>query len=166
MSELFTWVNGNVVELVITSFGLTIVSFVLFMITTLRFTKMSKIYTNLMKGQNGKNLEELLMKNLKLNEDNAQRLDNIERSLARLDAIAEKTVRHIGVVRFNAFNNVGSDQSFSVAMLDNRANGVVFTSLYGRELSQVYAKPIRDGKSSYLLTQEEQEAIEKAMTAK
>ena len=68
----------------------------------------------------------------------------------------------MGVVRFNAFSNTGSDLSFAVALLDDHDNGVVFCSLFGRSESRVYAKPISKGESSYLLTAEEKEALQKA----
>jgi len=68
----------------------------------------------------------------------------------------------IGVVRFNPFKEVGSDQSFSIAILDGNDNGVVITSLYTRDESRVYGKPIKAGVSEYNLSDEEKKAIEKA----
>jgi len=72
----------------------------------------------------------------------------------------------IGVVRFNPFKEVGSDQSFSVAILDGNDNGIVITSLYTREESRVYGKPIKGGFSEYNLSEEEKQAIEKAKNGK
>ena len=72
----------------------------------------------------------------------------------------------MGIVRFNPFSGVGSDQSFSVALLDKNDNGIVITSLYNREGNRVYAKPIKTGVSEYLLSTEEKSAIEKAQIAK
>jgi len=66
------------------------------------------------------------------------------------------------VVRFNPFSGVGSDQSFSIALLDSNDNGVVITSLYTRNENRVYAKPLKAGRSEYLLSAEEKNAIEKA----
>jgi len=71
-------------------------------------------------------------------------------------------VQKVGVVRFNAFEDTGSDLSFAVAILDAQLNGVVISSLYGREESRVYAKPVEAGGSRYLLTDEERRAIEEA----
>ncbi|WDL99160.1 DUF4446 family protein [Alicyclobacillus sp. ALC3] len=66
------------------------------------------------------------------------------------------------VYRYNAFSNQGSDLSFSVALLDEDQNGVVFSSIYGREESRTYAKPVMQGASRYPLTDEETSVISQA----
>lgn len=72
----------------------------------------------------------------------------------------------IGIVRYNAFKDVGSNLSFTLALLDNNNNGVVLNGIYSRDNSNIYAKPIKDGKSEYILSDEEKEAIEKAINEK
>jgi len=86
----------------------------------------------------------------------------LSQELKNLKAEADSAVQKVGIVRFNPFSEVGSDQSFSVALLDKNDNGVVITSLYTREGNRVYAKPIKSGASEYLLSKEEKTAIEKA----
>ncbi len=76
------------------------------------------------------------------------------------------SIQKIGVVRFNPFKEVGSDQSFSAAFLDGNDSGIVITSHYTREGNRVYGKPIKAGQSEYLLSEEEKEAIEKAKDEK
>ncbi len=66
------------------------------------------------------------------------------------------------MVRFNPFKEIGGDQSFSIALLDSNNDGIVITSLYGREGNRVFGKPIKNGKSRYLLSGEEKKAIEQA----
>ena len=65
-------------------------------------------------------------------------------------------------MRYNAFDTMGADLSFSVAILDSHNSGLVLTGLYGRDDLRVYAKPIKNGESTHLLTDEEKEAIRKA----
>lgn len=72
----------------------------------------------------------------------------------------------IGLVRFNPFKEVGSDQSFSIAILDGNDSGIVITSLHTREENRVYGKPIEAGLSKYNLSEEEKQAIEKAKYGK
>lgn len=79
-----------------------------------------------------------------------------------LEHAMPQTIRHTGLVRFNPFSDAGGDQSFSLALLDDRKNGVVISSLYGREINRVYAKPVQNGTSTYQLTAEEKRAIEQA----
>ena len=69
----------------------------------------------------------------------------------------------VGITRFNPFREIGGDQSFSIALLDDRRNGVVVTSYYGRELNRIYAKAIQNGSSEHELSKEEKEAINQAI---
>ena len=95
--------------------------------------------------------------------------ENLERNFEKLSNELENlkkesrfSIQKIGIVRFNPFSEVGSDQSFSIALLDKNDSGVVITSLYTREENRVYGKPIEAGKSAYSLSDEEKQAIEKA----
>jgi len=106
------------------------------------------------------NLKELLsqFKELKSN------FDQIAKELESLKKESRFFIQKVGIVRFNPFSDVGSDQSFSAALLDGEDNGVIITSLYTREGNRVYGKPIKNGKSVYLLSDEEKQAINKAKT--
>jgi hypothetical protein len=96
-----------------------------------------------------------------------QRLEQAVRTLNATDrrqqAEIEGAVRRVGLVRYDAFEDVGGRLSFSCAMLDDHANGVVVTSINGRQDTRVYAKPVNDGKSQYNLSVEEEEAIRQAL---
>ena len=95
------------------------------------------------------------------------RLESAVRSLAatdrRQDQLIEGAVRHVGLVRYDAFEDVGGRLSFSCALLDDHGSGVVVTSINGRQDTRVYAKPIADGRSVYNLSVEEEEAIRQAL---
>ena len=69
-------------------------------------------------------------------------------------------------MRFNPFNDLGGNQSFVIALLDNENSGFVISSLFVKEGNRVYAKAIRNGKSDHLLFDEEKEAIERAIRSK
>jgi Protein of unknown function (DUF4446) len=96
-----------------------------------------------------------------------QRLESAVRSLNSTDRrqqdLIEGTVRHVGLVRYDAFEDVGGRLSFSCAMLDDHGHGVVVTSINGRQDTRVYAKPITNGKSPHNLSIEEEEAIRQAL---
>jgi len=81
----------------------------------------------------------------------------------------EETVAHavqcVGVVRFDAFEDLGGMQSFAVAMLDQQGSGVVFCSINGQNETRIYAKPIEHGASRINLSGEEEEAIRRALGA-
>ena len=73
-------------------------------------------------------------------------------------------IQHLGFMRFNPFRETGGDQSFVLALADGHGNGTVISTLHNRELTRVYAKPLAAWQSTYPLTDEEQQTIEKART--
>lgn len=93
---------------------------------------------------------------------------DIIKRLEALEAEVKKSrgsLKKIGMMRFNPFGEVGGNQSFCIAILNDNNDGFVITSHYGREANRVYAKPIKASQSDYLLSKEEKEAIEKAMNS-
>ncbi|HQE93590.1 MAG TPA: DUF4446 family protein [Anaerolineae bacterium] len=124
-----------------------------------------------------KTLEERYRKILALAEDTDQatlvqlltRLDaqetctaGIEATLRQFVHVLPHTIQGHGVVRYSAFENVGGDQSFSLALVDARGNGVMLSGLHARDDTRVYAKPLTQWRSSYSLSAEEQQALGQA----
>jgi hypothetical protein len=102
----------------------------------------------------------------------AQRLDRLEQAVRvlngadkRQQVLIDGSVRHVALLRFDAFEDVGGRLSFSCALLDEHGTGVVLTSINGRQETRVYAKPVTERASSYHLSTEEAEAIRLAMAA-
>ena len=106
-------------------------------------------------GDSSDILRELAITLRNIEHDNRMR----DRDVSQLYSLLVGCVQKVAVVRYNAFHNVGSDQSFSVALLDSEDNGVVFSGIFGRDSSTTYAKPINAGMSDYVLTEEEEDAI-------
>ncbi len=75
---------------------------------------------------------------------------------------AKTALRGMSLVRYNAFQNTGSDLSFSLALLDENKDGIALSTIYGREESRTYAKPIQAGQSTYHLSVEEEKALRQA----
>ena len=69
-----------------------------------------------------------------------------------------------GLIKFNAFDDTGGGQSFALCLLDEKKNGIVLTSLHGRDTTRFYVKEISDGKSDQELSAEEKKALHKATT--
>lgn len=88
-----------------------------------------------------------------------QELQRMQMNVNELENQLSKKLNTPHLIRYNAFSQTGSDLSYSVAFLDGNQTGVVLTSIYGREESHTYGKPIIHGESSYLLTDEEQQVI-------
>ena len=125
-----------------------------------------KRYISFMKKLgNGNNVDELLKEYIKevesIKKDNAE----IKNYYTKLDSDIASCIQKVGLVRYNAFKDVGSDLSFAIALLDGNDNGVVFNGIYSREMSNIYAKPVENGNSKYTLSNEEIEAIDKAINS-
>lgn len=140
---------------------LAVLTFIALIVIILSFKlyKLSKRFAALLEVRPGVNLEELL---LRLAEKGDQLETQVQQLAANQQELKERSkgfIQHLGIVRFNAFEGMGSDLSFSLALMDEEGNGVVLSSLYGRDESRVYGKPLQGGQSSYLLTDEEKEAI-------
>lgn len=111
----------------------------------------------------GKNIKEDLdgyMRRVSTTEEEIRKLSLYYKEL---DNKSQKCLQKVGVVRYNAYKDTGSDLSFAVCLLDEHNDGVVFNGIYSRDMSNIYAKPIENGVSKYKVTPEEMEAIEKAI---
>jgi hypothetical protein len=114
------------------------------------------------RGKKAKDLEEILISlGNDLKKLNASK-EEIEKHLEAVERRLRKSVQNINTIRFNPFEDAGSNQSFAIAFLNEYGDGVVISSLYSREGVRVYAKPIKNYQSEYTLSNEEKEAIRTA----
>jgi hypothetical protein len=83
--------------------------------------------------------------------------------VAMLTEAVGRAVQNVGLVRFDAFEDMGGALSFAAALLDAEGNGIVLSSINGRSETRIYAKPIERGTSRINLSGEEEEAIRRAL---
>ena len=146
--------------------GLMIIIILLFIIVIVLIKDINKLeakYRKLMKGTSNKNLEEMLVEKIDSIEDNKKIAEDALEECKKLDKKIEKCVQKVSIVRYKAFENVGSDLSFSIALLDNENDGIILTGIYGRQDSTTYAKPVDKGISRYDLSEEELYVLNEAM---
>lgn len=162
----FTQINNYImVNLQYVLLGMTAIIFialVIFININLKLSKLNRRYQKLMQGMEGANIERLLHAHIDEVREVVTKVNNLSNQCQELNIICNNSIQQVGVVRFNAYDDTGSDLSFAIALLDAHHNGLVISSLFGRSESRVYAKPIVNGQSTYLLTTEEKEAIAKA----
>lgn len=112
-------------------------------------------------GKSG-NLEDSIMV-LKGNQKEAEKfMSEMEKYLTDVEKRLQKSVQAVETVRFNAFDGVGANQSFATALVNQHGDGVVLSSLYGRERTSVFSKPIKGHTSEHGLSDEEKQAVKKA----
>lgn len=143
--------------------GLILLAFVVFLAWNLtlhwQIHQLRQKIKTLFNGSKITDLEGVIFEQIKRLRQNEKNLKELRDFCGYLESMALKSIQKVGVVRFNPFKDTGGDQSFSVAVLDAQNNGFLLSSLFTRESSRVYTKPIADGQSSYPLTEEEKEAI-------
>ena len=166
MDSIINIINEYLIFIII---GLAIITLLLFIITMILLVsvkKLEKKYRKMMKGVNNKNLEQMLNDNL----------DNIEKALNKSQEAIDECknisqelkgcVNKVAIMRYKAFEDVGSDLSFSIAILDSYNDGVIITGIYSRHDSTTYAKPIDKGISRYDLSEEELHVLNEAINSK
>ena len=162
MQELINFFKLDYIFLVLSLVSIfTFVGFIYLLISNIKLKNKYKLFIK--KLGNGKDIEEDL-------ENYMYRVERVEKQNAEilsfcsnLDKDISNCIQKVGIVRYSAFKDTGSDLSFAVAMLDENNNGVVFNGIYSREMSNIYAKPVESGNSKYTLSSEEKEAIDKAI---
>ncbi|MDO5417681.1 MAG: DUF4446 family protein [Lachnospiraceae bacterium] len=146
--------------------GLAVITFILFITVILCLIKMKQLYRRydvFMRGKDAETLEDLIIGqmeeiNLLKVEDKANK-ENIRTINRNIRASFQK----FGLVRYNAFNGMGGNLSFAIAMLDYTNSGFVLNSVHSREGCYMYLKRVDRGQTEVLLGSEEREALEQAL---
>ena len=127
------------------------------------FYKTNKKFDQLLEKGKIKDLKEILFKQIDKTKSQEAVINKIIARIKSLENISEITLQKIGVVRFNPFDNLGGNQSFAIALLDRQNNGFVISSLFIKDGNRVYAKAVKNGLSEHPLSDEEKEALKRAM---
>jgi hypothetical protein len=122
-----------------------------------------KKHKKMMAGVKVENLEELLIHMQERIGENGKSIHNHSDQICNMRELIQSMKSKLGIIRYNAFSEQGSDLSFSIALLDERKDGVVLTGLHSRDISYLYAKPVTGGASTYALSNEEKEAISRSL---
>lgn len=165
MSELDRLLADNLALAFGLVVGLVAILVLLILLQTMRLRRAVRAYRDLVRDdrEGGGSLHELLAAHADQIAKAGERMTEMEELHEILIRRTEQSVQHIGLVRFNPFEDTGSDQSFVIALLDARHDGIVVSSLHGREATRVFAKPIAAGMSTHVLSGEEAEAIRLAL---
>ena len=152
----------NIFEVIILIINVMLL--ILYILNCMKLSKLRKNYATFMtKLGKGENINEMLEGYVKnVDEIKAENKEIIE-YCQKLDNRSNDYLKKMGMVRYNAYKDTGSNLSFALAILDNENNGFVLNGIYARDNSNIYAKPVVNGKSEYVLSNEEEEAIRKAI---
>lgn len=140
-----------------------ILLFLLYVNVTMKYNRLKSSYMTFMRGKDGKTLEESMKERfaevdtiLKVTKQNRSDIREINRRL-------EGNYQKLGIIKYDAFNEMGGKLSFALAMLDGKNNGWVINAMHSREGCYTYVKEIVKGESYVELAEEEAEALDKAI---
>lgn len=128
-----------------------------------RVKSLERLLSFLGEGENWTDLKRLLSRQQSFMAETERHFRELSKTLDELRELQRRDIQRVGFIRFDAFRDVGGELSFSLALLNDKKEGVVISSLYGREGARVYAKPIKEGTSPFPLSDEEKEAIRRAL---
>lgn len=152
---------STIIIIIISS--ITVISFLMNIVALKSISKLKKKYRKMMRGNDNKNIEEVINNYLDEVEKIKENNENLMNQYGTITSKLSKSIQKTAITRYKAFDDVGSDLSFSLALLDDENNGIMLTSIYGRNESTVYAKPIDSGISRYDMSDEEKEVLDIAI---
>ena len=116
-------------------------------------------FGQLLNDNSSQNVEEMLLEHLKERQELRTHIEQLDERVIALERKLQRSKRHVGLVRFDAFPDIGGNQSFTLAVYDDNGDGAILSSIVGRADNKVYGKNLVNGKTGHNLTDEEQQAI-------
>jgi len=151
--------DGNIFIDLVVFVWLGTISFFLF--------RLLRTFTKLTKGVSDKDFRTILETLLKKIDNQDKISGEIKESLEQIKIEGLESIQKIGLIRYNPFSETGGNQSFVLALLNGKDNGLVITSLHSREATRVFSKPVKGGKEAgYEFSKEEIQAIISAQRSK
>ncbi len=135
---------------------------ILYVVLFLQHIRMKKRYQTFLQGETGKSLESSILKKFKEIDTLTSKCEVLEQGMKKNDENIQLAFQKVGLVKYDAFKEMGGKLSFSLCMLDNHDNGLLITSMHTREGCYTYSKEIIKGESYVILAEEEKRALEQA----
>lgn len=129
---------------------------------SVRMSRQIGYYRTMLTGMEGKNLEEMLYACFEQAKGATNNVQEYSLAVQEIRDRLKICTQKLAIVRFNAFEDIGGEMSFALAVLDQNNNGYILSNIYARQESHVYVRPIEQGKSNFHLLPEEEKALEQA----
>lgn len=142
--------------------ALVLILIILMIINVVQMRKLKKKYKMFMSGKDAKSLEDVLSKRLNQIDTLIQSNSENEKNIGKIFKNMQFTYQKMGLVKYDAFHEMGGKLSFSLAMLNEKNDGFVMNAMHSREGCYTYIKEIVDGNSIIVLAEEEKEALDMA----
>lgn len=143
--------------------GVSVILFILMMVAMVKLHNMKKKYKQFMNGKKGQSLEQIILQKFaeidrlhEYNEESRKEIDKINENMLL-------TLKKIGIVKYDAFHEMGGKLSFSIALLNEKNDGFVLNAMHSREGCYTYVKEVIKGESYIALGEEEKQALDQAI---
>lgn len=150
MNTLFLGIIGGLILLIIILFWMVM--------------RINRRVSDFTRGNDGLTLDGAIKELIRDHDQSVVHHNELVKKVSNIHNRVLTSHRGFGMVKFNAYENVGGNQSFSCVLLDENGHGMVLSNLYSRERSNLFAKPIIDFKCDLELIKEEQQALQEAIT--
>lgn len=163
MEVIMNFIGDYILIIGAVAAAVVLILFILNIIALVKIGKMKKKYNAFMEGKDAKSLEETILNRFKEVDELKVNQELQNKDIQVLKSTILKTYQKFGLVKYDAFNEMGGQLSFALAMLDKKNNGFLLNTVHNREGSYTYVKEILDGKSEINLSEEEAKALSKAV---
>lgn len=165
MKDFLNLIATNSAYIILALAVLVIILIALVVYNMLRINKLNKKYEAFISGKDGKSLEEVILTRFKEVDDLKVSNNTNKKQIALINEELLSTYKKVGIVKYDAFNEMGGKLSFALAMLDKTNNGFVMNAMHSREGCYTYIKEIVKGESYINLGEEEKVALEQAINS-
>ncbi len=163
VSEFISILGIQTENLIALLFLIQIFLFLLLISVNLKYSRLKRNYSMFMKGKDGKNLEESILEKFSELDKVARITKKNEESIRKINKKIKKNYQKAGIVRYNAFPEMGGNLSFALTMLDEENSGWILNAMHTRDACYTYIKEIVRGESYIELCEEEKESLEHAI---
>jgi len=162
MEQVFAYVKENLYFIVLYGAILNILALFIIVIQGAKISKIKKRYENLARNNEGKNIEEIIHQYYEKIDSMDIRINKQDIQISKVESKLINCIQKVGIVKFNAFDDIGGELSFTLAVLDEQNNGIIITNIYSRSNNVTYGKTVKKGRATVVLSAEELQALDRA----
>ncbi len=162
-SEILGNLGIDIGYLIIALLLIQLLLFIMLISVNMKYNRLKRSYSSFMKGKDGKTLEESFQSKFKKLDELAVKTDASEEKIKEIYKKLKQTYQKNGIVRYDAFHEMGGNLSFVLTMLNDENSGWIFNAMHSREGCYTYIKEVVKGESYIELAEEEKECLERAI---
>lgn len=153
---------GTTEILIIILLAIIVLELIMFVVVMFKLKNINRRFKNFVRGKDAESMEDAIIDHFDRMEEMEFQQKKISDKMNLVEKEFGSTIHKVGIVRYNAFEDMGGQQSFALALLNHNDSGFILDSVHNREASHVFLREIEDGISDIKLTEEETKALEMA----